>query len=35
MDNTKPCPIKNMSILSILSMNLGNRRQIDHIDKIY
>ena len=32
MDNTKTCPIKNMSILS---MNLGNRRQIDHIDKIY
>ena len=32
MDNTKTALSKNMSILS---MNLGNRRQIDHIDKIY
>ena len=30
MDNTKIISSKN---LSILSMNLGNRRQIDHIDK--
>ena len=30
MDNTKIFLSKNMSILS---MNLGNRRQIDHIDK--
>ena len=31
MDNTKIFLSKNMSILS---MNLGNRRQIDNIDNI-